>query len=1014
MKKGLSRRNLFKYMAVSGATVATASCEQKPEKLIPLLVGPDNIDYVPHDSYHYMTTCRECSAGCGMMVTAREGRAQKAEGNPNHPLNQGALCAKGHSSMQALYNPERLASALDSSQNAISWEEAIKTFQEQITAAKGSVVYLGKPAQGSDGVFFDRWLQGVGGGRRIEFEVFNRASLRKANQISFNRSDIPRYAIERARLLVNFSADFMENWGNQVDNTRRFTKMHAYNERTKTKNKFVHISPHVSLTGSSSDEWFKINPGTEGLIALAMASEIRKTRRNYPELQTLLNKYTPEKVAAETGVKADRIKQLAREFWTRRPSLALVGGNLVAGENATATHVAVNILNAVAGNLGQTVQFPPEENTNIHAHQDVLQLIEDLNQDKVKVVIIDEVNPVFAMPKTAGLEAALRKAFVVSLSAVRNETTKVSNLTLATRTPYETWGDSFPYPGIRNIQQPVMVPVKFFDARAKEDLLLEVNRNIGGGFLTHFKTYKDYLQSIWQGFQREAGHTGSFQEFWIDVLQNGGMFRERPPIRVDINPRVTRVDFKPAALEGNGKFTLLPVSSLMMGDGSGANKPWLQEVPDPISQMVWGSWLEINPKTAREMGIQDRDRVEVSTPYGKLKLTAFYQFGIHPEAIAIPFGQGHTASGKAADNYGVNVLDLLPNKVDGNSGELAWLSVKADVKRINEKSYDVNLDGNARQLGRSIAGSVTLADLKKGKSSYHAWHRPEETVEFYPDRSETAGYYKPYRWGMTIDLDRCNGCSACVVACYAENNIPVVGKERAALGREMSWIRLERYIEGYEDEFQVHFAPVGCQHCGNAGCETVCPVYATYHNPEGLNSMVYNRCVGTRYCSNNCMYKVRRFNWFDYEFPAPLHEQLNSTITTRSVGVMEKCTFCVHRIKEAQDQAKELERDLRDGEVVTACQQTCPTQAITFGNLMDKNSKVSQLSKRADDELETRDRQYEMMPEVNYKPAITYLKRVTFHDVSGHGDDKHHDKKTHGHKKDDHAGLDNSKIKQEA
>jgi molybdopterin-containing oxidoreductase family iron-sulfur binding subunit len=403
-----------------------------------------------------------------------------------------------------------------------------------------------------------------------------------------------------------------------------------------------------------------------------------------------------------------------------------------------------------------------------------------------------------------------------------------------------------------------------------------------------------------------------------------------------------------------------------------------------VSQIVWDSWVEIHPETAEKLGIQDRDVVEITTPQGSLTATAIHFYGVHRDAISIPIGQGHEHSGMTADGFGVNVMKLLPAKLDA-SGTLAFLSTSVEVKGTNAKGYTVNVDGGPRQAGRDIAAATTVAALTSGEKAKHGHKR---TTETYPDRAETAGYYKPYRWGMTIDLDRCNGCSACVVACYAENNIPVVGKERVAIGREMSWLRLERYFEGYGDDIEVRIVPMLCQQCGNAGCEPVCPVYATYHNPEGLNAMIYNRCVGTRYCSNNCAYKVRRFNWFSYDFPAPLHQQLNTSMTTRDVGVMEKCNFCVPRLTAAKHQAKALGRDLRDGEVLTACQQTCPTQAITFGNLADPNSKVSQLAMRED--MDHRERQYEVLPELNYKPAVTYLKKVNTREVGGHTDEANH------------------------
>jgi len=587
----------------------------------------------------------------------------------------------------------------------------------------------------------------------------------------------------------------------------------------------------------------------------------------------------------------------------------------------------------------------------------------------------------------------LKNAFVVSIASQQSETTNAANLVLPALTAYESWGDAFPRSGVSSIQQPVMAPVNNFDAKAREDILLTAAQNINKNAFPGNKSYLDYLQNNWKTIQRRIGDSGSFDSFWISVLENGGIFEPSRYKSVSLSRKVASVNVNDPGLASGEGLTLLPTTSLLLGDGSGANKPWLQEVPHPMSQIVWDSWVEINPETAQKLGINDRAIIEVTTPHGSVQATAYYHFGIHRNAIAIPMGQGHQNSGEVADGFGINVMELLSDKMD-TAGNFALAGNRAELKLINEKSYTVNTDGNARQLGRDIAAATTVEELSKDDAHHGGHKRP---VEFYPDRSETAGYYKPYRWGMTIDLDRCNGCSACVVACYSENNLPVVGKVRTGIGREMSWIRLERYIEGYDDDFETRFSPMLCQQCGNAGCETVCPVYATYHNPEGLNAMIYNRCVGTRYCSNNCAYKARRFNWFNYEFPSPLDQQLNTTITTREVGVMEKCTFCVQRIKTAKYDAQSLGRDLKDGEVITACQQTCPTKAITFGNLMDTESAVSKNALREDSDK--RDRQYEVLAELNYKPAITYLKKVNTREVAGHESDSHgsHEtEQTHG------------------
>ena len=710
---------------------------------------------------------------------------------------------------------------------------------------------------------------------------------------------------------------------------------------------------------------------------------IRDKNDSHKFLKSYLAAYSPEKVSEATGVPAEVMHELAADAIEHGPIMALGGGNVSATDQSVETLVAVNILNAVSGALDKTVRFYDQTAPESSTHQDITQLISDLQSRKIKLLIIDESNPVYALPPSMGFKKALENAFVVSIASQKSETTNVANLVLPALTAYESWGDAFPRSGVSSIQQPVMATVNNFDARGREDILLTAAKSINKKAFSGNKNYLDYLQKRWQKIQRRIGDSGSFDSFWIRVLENGGIFETPKYKSVSLSRKVTAFKVNDPGLTDADGLALLPTTSLLIGDGSGANKPWLQEVPHPMSQIVWDSWVEINPDTAQKLGINDRAIIEVTTPHGSLQATAYYHFGIHRNSIAIPMGQGHQNSGEVADGFGINVMELLSDKMD-KAGNIALVGIQAELKLINEKSYTVNTDGNARQLGRDIAAATTVEELSKGDTHTGGHKRP---VEFYPDRSETAGYYKPYRWGMTIDLDRCNGCSACVVACYAENNLPVVGKVRTGIGREMSWIRLERYIEGYGDDFETRFSPMLCQQCGNAGCETVCPVYATYHNPEGLNAMIYNRCVGTRYCSNNCAYKVRRFNWFNYEFPSPLDQQLNSTITTREVGVMEKCTFCIQRIKTAKYDAQNLGRDLKDGEVITACQQTCPTKAITFGNLMDPESAVSRNALR--DDVDKRDRQYEVLKELNYKPAITYLKKVNTREVAGHESDSH-------------------------
>lgn len=424
-------------------------------------------------------------------------------------------------------------------------------------------------------------------------------------------------------------------------------------------------------------------------------------------------------------------------------------------------------------------------------------------------------------------------------------------------------------------------------------------------------------------------------------------------------PTLNYLKFSEPNIKGDGEFYFVTYPSYRYYDGSGANKPWLQELPEALSTSVWDSYVEVHPDTANKLGIREGSYLNIRSPQGEFKVQAFVYEGIRPDTVAVPMGQGHTSYGRYAKGRGVNPLDLLPDVRDARSGGLAFLSTKVSVSNAGSHSLLVRTQYTKTQHDRDVAKAVTLGDLKKGGYDKH-----HEEYDFYPPRE-----YAKHRWAMNIDLSKCTGCGACVTACYAENNIPFVGKDQVAKRRDMAWIRIERYFDKDKSgKMDVRFLPMLCQHCGNAPCEPVCPVYATYHSPEGLNGMVYNRCVGTRYCANNCTYKVRRFNWYTYKFPEPLNWQLNPDVTVRTKGVMEKCTFCVQRIKFGQDIAKDGDGVVKDGDIVTACQQACPTNAIVFGDMKDKSSKVAKLEKDK--------RGYKVLEVINTKPGITYLKKL--------------------------------------
>ena len=447
------------------------------------------------------------------------------------------------------------------------------------------------------------------------------------------------------------------------------------------------------------------------------------------------------------------------------------------------------------------------------------------------------------------------------------------------------------------------------------------------------------------------------------------------------------------------------------GDGAlNANRPWLQELPDPVSKITWHSWVEMHPNRAETLGGRDGDVVVVSTEHGSVEAPVWTYPGIREDVIALPMGGGHTSAGRFADGNGVNALDLLPSEAETLSGGLVHFVAKVDVVATGERRRLASIAGSNSQSNRPIAPAIALADLgAEAAGDEEGDHGPlkelqggggfvpvetDGRAEDFPLEGARYGEYgdedEP-RWAMAIDLNKCTGCSACVVACQAENNVPWVGEGQVTMGRDMGWIRLERYYEeGAIDASRagpvdVRFLPMICQHCGNAPCEPVCPVFATYHTPDGINTQVYNRCVGTRYCANNCPYKVRVFNWYSYtdeepvreglgHIPEPLNWQLNPDVTVRENGVMEKCSFCIHRIRDRQNLAAVEGSTIADGQVITACQQSCPAEAIVFGNIRDSGSRVAQASRD--------ERAYRVLDElINTQPAVSYLKKVTFHEV---------------------------------
>ena len=984
----MERRRFLEVAGAAGIGVAAGCAPSSGERLLPYVNESD--DLIPGIPEFYASTCRECPAGCGILVKTREARAIKVEGNPLHPIGHGKLCARGQAALQGLYDPDRLKQPYRHTARGmepVTWDEAIQQVATALGAAEASGADRVALVTGADSgvldAFYDEWLAAFRSHRRLRYEAFAYEPLREASRLTFGVAAVPEFDFASAQYVLSFGADFLETWLSPVEYARQFAEAHRYRDGRMAR--FVAVEPRRGLTAFSADEWIAPKPGTEGLLALGIAAGVVRQGKavlaggEADRVRGFLARFTSRSVADATGVAEDVIDRVAREFAAAKPSLAVAGGVASQHRAATQTAAAVNLLNYVAGNVGRTVRFHAASPWDkVSRYRDAAAWVAAMNAGAVDVALVHGTNPAFTLPATAGFADAFRKVRLkVAFASHLDETAELCDLVLPDLTPLEQWSAVEPAAGVRSFVQPAMTPV-FDGARQTADVLLAIAARAGKAVGKGATSARELVA---------AGMTPAALE---QALQHGGAFVPAPAEPVRLVPDFARVTYQAPAFDGDGgpeALVLVAYPSASLFDGRGANKGWLQELPDVATKIAWQSWVEVHPDTARRLGVANGDVVTVTSPHGRVEAPVYVYPGVRRDVVAMPIGQGHTAYGRNARNRGVNPLALLGADAPDVSGALAFCSTHVTLAKTGRTVPLATTEGSARQLGRGIARAVSLAGALRGEVE----PGPEATLT---DAERTAvaaaaasqraraniGVYAKAnpKWEMTVDLSRCTGCQACVTACYAENNLPVVGEQQTLRHRGMAWIRLERYYEGDTagTDWQVRQIPMLCQQCENAPCEPVCPVYAAYHTPDGLNGQVYNRCVGTRYCANNCPYKVRYFNWWDYgrdgdpyfSFAEPLNWQLNPDVTVRTKGVMEKCTFCVQRIRYAQNDAKVRKRDLADGDITPACAQTCPAEAIVFGDAHDPGSWVSRLKEDA--------RGYYALGMLNTKPGITYLERV--------------------------------------
>jgi len=931
----------------------------------------------------YASSCTECEAGCGILVKTREARPIKFEGNPKHAASQGGLCARGQASVLNLYDPDRLQAPLAPGRKNLasgtSWEDLDSKVVDKIRAARGKTrILMGETSSPSAWKAVTDFTSQLGAGVPVVWEPQGLDELLNAQDAAYGTRVAPRLRFDRANYVLSFGADFLGNWLNPVAFGKDFSKrkkLGAIASKKAEPLRFVAIESMLTLTGSNADRRLRVNSGGEVRAALAIAHELivnqSKTRYSSDSsVRALLEAHSVSTVSKDLGIDASALKKVANELWADRGKSIVVGaGHGLKGAAGNALEVVVALLNSALENEGNTVDgttTPFERRTNFEA---LTKLIRDMKAGAVDVLVISGVNPAYGLPKNAGFEEALAKVgTVVYVGTKFDETARLSDYVAAASHALEAWGDAEAQRDLFSIQQPTIRPL--YNTRSFEETLMAWAKKLGmSGALVTSPTWHEFVKSNWKNtIYSNFSISAPFALFWESLLREGVFDGVAAKGSRELGTSRAR-SFDTSSLRSvaewtakNGgvtsEMTLVLYPKIGMYDGRSANNGWLQELPDPISKITWDNYAALSVATAKKLGVVEGDVLRLKTSSGELHVPAHVQPGVHDQVVALAVGYGRIGSGRVSENVGVNAYILA----SANAETLDLSGIPVTIEKTSKREKLAATQMHHRLEGRPIVREADYPEYVSNPKAGNPDGHP--LVTLWQEHK-----YPGYRWGMAIDLSSCTGCGACVIGCQSENNIPVVGKKFVETGREMHWIRIDRYYNGSDDNPETVHQPMLCQHCENAPCETVCPVLATMHDDEGLNQQVYNRCVGTRYCANNCPYKVRRFNWFTFtEVAKPLHLAYNPDLTVRTRGIMEKCTFCMQRIRDGKDRAKDLGTTVVDGQVQTACQQSCPSDAIVFGNVNDKNSRIAKIN--ADP------RGYHVLEELNVKPSVTYLTKI--------------------------------------
>lgn len=931
--QSVSRRNFLKFMGASMALAGITSCTRQPlEKIHPYVDAPE--DVVPGKPLYFATAFVQGGLATGVLVESHEGHPTKVEGNPQHSASLGATDIFAQASILDLYDPER-SKVVKHRARISTWDKFISDLKTQLESQQikdGAGIRLLTETVTSPSVAgrIQAVLKRFPLARWHQFEPVSRDHVKRGSKMAFGEIYETRYDLEKADVILSLDADFLTSTPGHLLYTRQFS---ARRKNLDNLNRLYALESVPTLTGAMADHRLAVRASEIIHFAVAIAREFGVVQQMGLSISGATRTFTEKENAW--------IKAVAKDLKKHRGTSLVITGETQAPE----VHALAHILNSALNNVGKTVLYTESvEAQPVIQSESLAQLVHDMQEGAVDLLVIFGGNPVFSAPADLDFKAALQKVeFAVHLAEAEDETSLYCHWHIPQQHYLESWGDARAFDGTVTFQQPLIAPL--YGSKSIYDILACFTDDSG-------KSSLDLVKAYWKSATKAA----DFEAFWQRSLHDGFIAGSAFPVKkvtLNVESRRFNADAENPALEINFR----PDPHLY--DGRYINNGWLQELPKPLTKLTWDNAALMSPATARSLDVNNGDVVELTNGSAKVKLPVWIWPGHAENAVTVHFGYGREVCGRVGAKTGVNVYPLRA------SGSL-WMARNVSVVKTGETYVLASTQEHSSMENRHL---VRAADVEEYREHPHVFHEmgeePAPDMSLYPKWE-----YNDYAWGMVIDLNVCIGCNACTIACQSENNIPVVGREEVLNGREMHWIRVDRYFEGTPDEPDTYHQPVPCMHCEDAPCEVVCPVGATTHSPEGLNEMVYNRCVGTRYCSNNCPYKVRRFNFYKYaDYDTDVLKLLrNPDVTVRSRGVMEKCTYCVQRINHARIDAEKEGRTVRDGEIVTACQQVCPADAIVFGNINEKGSRVS--------ELKSDPRNYGILAELGTRPRTTYLAKI--------------------------------------